>query len=92
MLAANAAARQQKLSVVVGLQRRHQRNYLEGVQKIRAGEIGDVTYIRTYFNVPAGGRSGLEKIAAGLLSGSDFCKGPVSGWIEIDGKRLAVGG
>ncbi len=59
LLAANAAARQQKLSVVVGLQRRHQRNYLEGVQKIRAGEIGDVTYIRTYFNVPAGGRSGL---------------------------------
>ena len=59
LLAANAEARRNKLSVVVGLQRRHQRNYLEGVQKIRDGAIGDVTYIRTYFNVPAGGRSGM---------------------------------
>lgn len=59
LVAANAEAKRKKLSVVVGLQRRHQRNYLEGVQKIRDGAIGEVTYIRTYFNVPAGGRSGL---------------------------------
>jgi myo-inositol 2-dehydrogenase / D-chiro-inositol 1-dehydrogenase len=63
LLAANAEAKRQKLSVVVGLQRRHQRNYLEGVQKIRDGAIGDVTYIRTYFNVPAGGRSGMLRPA-----------------------------
>jgi predicted dehydrogenase len=63
LLAANAEAKRQKLSVVVGLQRRHQRNYLEGVQKIRDGAIGEVTYIRTYFNVSAGGRSGMLRPA-----------------------------
>ena len=58
LLAANAQAERQKLSVVVGLQRRYQRNYLEGIQKIRDGAIGEVTHIRSYFNVPAGGRAG----------------------------------
>ena len=58
LVAANAEARQKKLSVVVGLQRRHQRNYLEGIQRIRDGAVGQVRYLRTYFNVPAGGRAG----------------------------------
>ena len=49
--------------VVVGLQRRHQRNYLEGIQKIRDGAIGDVRLIRTYFNMPGGGRAGRLKPA-----------------------------
>lgn len=59
LLAANVEAKRQKLTVVVGLQRRHQRNYLEGIAKIHDGAIGQVTHIRTYFNVPAGGRSGM---------------------------------
>ena len=63
LVAANAEARAKKLSVVVGLQRRHQRNYLEGIQKIRDGAVGDVHYIRTYFNMPGGGRSGEVKPA-----------------------------
>jgi predicted dehydrogenase len=61
LVAANAEANLKKLSVVVGLQRRHQRNYLDGIQRIRDGAIGDVTYIRTYYNVQGGGRSGQLK-------------------------------
>ena len=57
----NAEAKRQKLSVVAGLQRRHQRNYLEGIQKIRDGAVGDVQLIRTYFNMPSGGRSGQTR-------------------------------
>ena len=52
LVAANAAGRAKKLSVVVGLQRRHQRNYLEGIQKIRDGAVGEICLIRTYFNMP----------------------------------------
>ncbi len=61
LVAANAEAKLKKLSVVVGLQRRHQRNYLDGIQQIRDGAIGDVTFIRTYYNVQGGGRSGQLK-------------------------------
>ena len=63
LLAGNEVARQKKLSVVVGLQRRHQRNYLEGVQRIRDGEIGTVRLVRTYFNMPGGGRAGTLRPA-----------------------------
>ncbi len=61
LMAANRQARQKKLSVVVGLQRRHQRNYLEGIQRIHDGELGDLNLLRTYFNMPSGGRSGRLK-------------------------------
>ena len=60
LLAANEEAKKKKLSVAVGLQRHHQRNYLEGIQKIRDGAIGDVLFLRTYFNM-AGGRAGEPK-------------------------------
>lgn len=63
LVAANEMARQKKLSVVVGLQRRHQQNYIEGIEQIRAGAIGDVRLIRTYFNMPSGGRAGTPKPA-----------------------------
>jgi predicted dehydrogenase len=63
LLATNEEARRRKLSVVVGLQRRHQTNYLEGVRKIRDGAIGTVQFIRTYFNMPGGGRAGEVKPA-----------------------------
>lgn len=61
LAAANEEARRKKLSVVVGLQRRHQRNYLDGIQKIRDGAIGDVRFIRTYYNVQGGGRAGWRR-------------------------------
>jgi len=63
LAAANDEARQKKLSVVVGLQRRHQQNYLDGIARIRDGQIGDVRFIRTYFNMPGGGRAGQLKPA-----------------------------
>ncbi len=63
LAAANAEARKKKLSVVVGLQRRHQQNYLEGIQKIRDGAVGEVRLVRTYFNMPGGGRSGETRLA-----------------------------
>ncbi len=62
LVAANQEARAKRLSVVVGLQRRHQQNYLDGIRRIRDGEIGPVRFIRTYFNM-AGGRAGELKPA-----------------------------
>jgi myo-inositol 2-dehydrogenase / D-chiro-inositol 1-dehydrogenase len=61
LLAANEEAKAKHLSVVVGMQRRHQRNYLEGIARIRSGQIGRVTLVRTYFNMPTGGRAGQTK-------------------------------
>jgi predicted dehydrogenase len=63
LLAANAEARKKRLSVVVGLQRRHQQNYLDGIRRIHDGAIGEVRLIRTYFNMAAGGRAGQLKPA-----------------------------
>jgi predicted dehydrogenase len=62
LAAANREAREKKLSVVVGLQRRHQQNYLDGIRRIHDGAIGPVRFIRTYFNM-AGGRAGQLKPA-----------------------------
>ncbi len=61
LVAANDVARRRKLSVVVGLQRRHQQNYLEAIKRIRDGQIGTISLLRTYFNMPSGGRSGKLK-------------------------------
>lgn len=58
LVAASEEARQKKLTVVVGMQRRHQRNYREGIQKIRDGAVGEILFVRTYFNMQSGGRSG----------------------------------
>ncbi len=57
LLSANEDAKRKNLSVVVGLQRHHQQNYLDGVQRIRDGAIGHVQFIRTYFNMPGGARA-----------------------------------
>jgi myo-inositol 2-dehydrogenase/D-chiro-inositol 1-dehydrogenase len=62
LVAANEEAKVKGLSVAVGLQRRHQQNYLEGIQKIRDGAVGDVLLVRTYFNM-SGGRAGEVKPA-----------------------------
>jgi predicted dehydrogenase len=63
LVAANEEARRKKLSVVVGLQRRHQQNYLDGIRRIRDGELGEVRFIRSYFNMAGGGRAGPLKPA-----------------------------
>ena len=50
VLAAAEIARQKKLNVVVGLQRRYQTNYREAVKRIRDGAIGDVVAGQVYWN------------------------------------------
>jgi predicted dehydrogenase len=49
-IAAGELAREKKLCVVAGTQRRHQPSYLETIQKIHDGAIGDVLCLRAYWN------------------------------------------
>ena len=55
VMAANKLADDKGLRVVVGLQRRHQQSYLEGMKRVHGGEVGGIIMIRTYFNMPSGG-------------------------------------
>jgi myo-inositol 2-dehydrogenase/D-chiro-inositol 1-dehydrogenase len=50
VLAAAEEAKKKNLKVGVGLQRRHQAGYLETVQRIHDGAIGDVNSMRCYWN------------------------------------------
>jgi predicted dehydrogenase len=43
-------AKEKNLSVVTGLQRRHQNHYLEAMKKIHAGDLGDVVSLHGYWN------------------------------------------
>lgn len=61
VMAANQIADDKDLKVVVGLQRRHQASYLDGMKRVHGGEVGDIITIRTYFNMPAGGYSDARK-------------------------------
>jgi len=63
LVAANKIAKDKDLCVGVGLQRHHQKSYQEGIQKIHDGAIGDVEYVRTYFNMPGAGHSDRGKPA-----------------------------
>jgi len=48
-LAAAEKAKEKKLSLVAGTQRRHQKEYVETIQKIHDGAIGDVVAMRAYW-------------------------------------------
>jgi predicted dehydrogenase len=50
LMKANELADQKKLCVGVGLQRRHQPEYMETVARIHDGAIGDVMFTRVYWN------------------------------------------
>jgi len=50
ILAANEIAKSKNLKVGVGLQRHHQPMYLESLERIHNGEIGDVVALRVYWN------------------------------------------
>jgi len=50
VLAAAEIAKQKKLNVVVGLQRRFQTNYREAIKRIHDGAIGDVVSGQVYWN------------------------------------------
>jgi len=50
VLEANKIAKEKKLKVGVGLQRHHQYEYLETVQRLKDGLIGDIIALRVYWN------------------------------------------
>jgi predicted dehydrogenase len=50
VLAAAEEAKKKNLKVAVGLQRHHQRGYLETVQRLHDGAIGDIVAMRCYWN------------------------------------------
>lgn len=50
VIAAAQRAQEQKLSVVAGTQRRHEKSYLEAIARIKDGAIGDVLSARCYWN------------------------------------------
>jgi myo-inositol 2-dehydrogenase / D-chiro-inositol 1-dehydrogenase len=49
-LAANEMAKEKNLMVAIGLQRRHDPRYVETIQRIHDGAIGDVIATRVYWN------------------------------------------
>jgi predicted dehydrogenase len=51
----NKLADAKNLKVVVGLQRRHQQSYIDGIKRIHDGQVGDIILMRTYFNMPSNG-------------------------------------
>lgn len=50
VLAAAKKAKEKNLGVGVGLQRRHQGNYLETIKRLQDGAIGDIIASRVYWN------------------------------------------
>jgi predicted dehydrogenase len=49
-LEANEQAKSKNLAVAIGLQRRHERKYMETVKAIQDGAIGDIILARAYWN------------------------------------------
>ena len=50
VLAANKLAKEKKLCVAVGLQRRHESGYQATIEKLQDGLIGDIILMRAYWN------------------------------------------
>lgn len=50
VIAAAEEAKKKNLKVGVGLQRRHQAPYLETIKRLQAGQIGDITSMRAFWN------------------------------------------
>ena len=48
----NEEAKKKGLAVGVGLMRRHTAKYIEGVRRIHDGQLGDLHFVRMYFNMP----------------------------------------
>jgi myo-inositol 2-dehydrogenase / D-chiro-inositol 1-dehydrogenase len=59
VLAAAEEAKKKRLKVGVGFQRRHQPGYLEALERVRNGDIGDITSMSVYWLGNA--RAGLER-------------------------------
>jgi predicted dehydrogenase len=50
VLAAGKLAQAKGLGIAAGTQRRHQKSYVETIQRIRDGAIGEITYAKCYWN------------------------------------------
>lgn len=50
VLEANKIAKEKNLAVGVGLQRRHERLYMETIDRLKNGAIGDIVFSRAYWN------------------------------------------
>jgi predicted dehydrogenase len=50
LLEAYELAKQKNLGIAAGTQRRHQRSYTETIKRLHAGAIGDIEYLRCYWN------------------------------------------
>lgn len=50
LLEAYELARQKNLGIACGTQRRHMRGYGETIKRIQDGEIGEIEYLRSYWN------------------------------------------
>ena len=59
VLAAAEEAKKKNLNVCVGLQRRYQPTYIETIKRIQDGAIGDVMFMRVFWNGSA--RAGLDR-------------------------------
>jgi predicted dehydrogenase len=69
VLAAAEVAKKKGLKVGVGLQRHHQQSYLEALEKIHGGEIGELTALRCYWN---GGSPAKTPFARGELGELEY--------------------
>jgi predicted dehydrogenase len=50
LMESNKSADQQNLKIVVGLQRRYDAKYIEGIKRLHDGVIGDLILLRAYWN------------------------------------------
>jgi predicted dehydrogenase len=50
IIAAGEMAKAKKLSMVAGTQRRHKPSYIETIKRIQDGAIGDLSFVRGYWN------------------------------------------
>ena len=50
LMETNKLADQKKCKVVVGLQRRHDESFIQGIREIHDGKIGKVLFLRAYWN------------------------------------------
>jgi predicted dehydrogenase len=50
VLDAAAAAKKQNTTIAVGLQRRHEPRYIETIKRLQDGAIGDINYMRAFWN------------------------------------------
>jgi predicted dehydrogenase len=53
VIASSELARQKRLAIVAGTQRRHQSHYLEVMKRVRAGDIGEIVAGQCYWNMGA---------------------------------------